>query len=370
MKIAIVLGTRPEIIKMAPVIKECKRQKIDFFILHTGQHYTKELDEEIFQDLDLPMPKYNLHVGSNSYRMQVGMMVNEIEKILTKEKPTMVLVQGDTISVLAGALAAKKLNISVGHHEAGLRSHDITMLEEINRVIVDHISDYLFVPTPDALKNVYQEGRSPDKIYFTGNTIGDVILQNLEIAKKKTGIMEKLKLREKSYFLVTAHRAENVDNEQKLLNILKVLDLINLKYSKPIIFPVHPRTKKRMEEFNLVMPASVTTLDPPGFLEFLQLENNAILVLTDSGGVQEECSILKIPCVTLRENTERPETVEYGLNILAGTNPEKILESVQTMLEKEINLSVKNPFGDGKAAERIVGRIIESVGNDNPNNIF
>jgi len=189
MRIAIILGTRPEIIKMSPIIRECERRKIDYFILHTGQHYTKELDDGIFSDLELPKPKYNLGVGGQPYRKQVGIMTREIIKILQKEQPSVILVQGDTISVLAGALAAQKLGIKIGHHEAGLRSHDTTMLEEINRVITDHVSDYLFVPTPDALKNLHQEGKEPERIFFTGNTIVDAVYQNLELAQRKSKII-------------------------------------------------------------------------------------------------------------------------------------------------------------------------------------
>ncbi len=360
MKIAIILGTRPEIIKMSPVIRECERKGINFFILHTGQHYSKELDEQMFEDLALPRPKYNLGVGGQPYRKQVGFMTKDIVNILKIEKPEVILVQGDTISVLAGALAANKLGIKVGHHEAGLRSHDTTMLEEINRVITDHISDYLFVPTPDALKNLHQEGMDPDKVYFTGNTIVDAVYQNLEIANKKVNILEKLKLKEKEYILATFHRAENVDNKNKLSEIIKSLILVQEEIGLPIICPIHPRTKSRLKEFNIDLPNNITFNDPLGFLEFLQLEKNAKLVMTDSGGLQEECFILQVPCVTLRENTERPETVEYGVNIIAGTNPKNVLFAVKNFLSnKLIWYDRENPFGDGKAAERIIKILIE-----------
>jgi len=352
---------------MAPIVRACQRRKEDFFILHTGQHFTKELDEQIFDDLNLPKPKYNLGIGGQPYRMQVGIMIKEIGNILIKEKPDMVLVQGDTISVLAGALAANKLNIKVGHHEAGLRSHDIKMLEEINRVIVDHVSDYLFAPTPDALKNLHQEGREADKIHFTGNTIVDAVKENIGIADKKSKILEKLKLKKGEYFLATTHRAENVDNAENLKNIIDGLSQVEEKFKLPIILPLHPRTKRRLKEFNLSVSKKIKIIPPLGFLDFLQLEGNAKLVLTDSGGIQEECFILQVPCVTLRENTERPETVEHGGNIIAGTNPEKILKSVQKILKKNPkHKEWQSPFGDGKAGERIIDIIDQHIRLDTP----
>ena len=360
MKIAIILGTRPEIIKMSPIVRACEKQGVGFFILHTGQHWSPEMDRKIFTDLELPKPKYNLGVGGEPYRKQVGFMTKEISIILAKEKPDVVLVQGDTISVLAGALAANKLGIKIGHHEAGLRSHDLNMVEETNRVIVDHISDFLFVPTPDALKNLHQEGRDPEKIHLTGNTIVDAILQNIKIAEKKTDILKKLKLKKKNYFLATAHRAENVDKKERLVGIIGGLAAIGEEFSAPVIFPMHPRTKARIEEFQIKIPVSVRITKPLGFLEFLMLQKNAKIVLTDSGGLQEESFILRVPCVTLRDSTERPETVEYGANIVAGTETEKILGAVKKMYGKNLNLKKwDNPFGDGTAGEKIVKLLVE-----------
>lgn len=362
MKVCIVLGTRPEIVKMAPIVRECERKRIEYFILHTGQHYSKELDEQMFSDLELDKPKYNLGVGGQPYRKQVGLMIKEIEKILEQERPDIVFVQGDTISVLAGALAARKIGIKVGHHEAGLRSHDTGMLEEVNRVIVDHISDFLFTPTPDALKNLHQEGRNPDKVYFTGNTIVDAVQQNLELAKKKSDILNRSGLREKEYILVTAHRAENVDKQDRFLGIIEGLRKVYAEVNIPIVFPIHPRTLNKMEEFHIEIPEGIRTIPPAGFLDFLMLEKNAKVVLTDSGGVQEECFILNVPCVTLRDNTERPETIEYGGNILAGVNPDKILACTKAMLNKELkHNSWDNPFGDGNAAKRIIEITLKSI---------
>ncbi len=352
MKICIIIGTRPEIIKMAPLIRACEKMKLDYFILHTGQHYTYEMDRKFFEELELNEPKYNLNVGGQEYRKQVGMMIREIMDILRKELPDIVFVQGDTNSVLAGALAANKLRIKIGHHEAGLRSHDLTMLEETNRIITDHISDYLFAPTEAALRNLKDEGINEGKMFLTGNTIVDAVEQNLKIADKRVDVLKRLGLGKKGYVVVTAHRAENVDIEKRLRGILEGLVLVQRYLKVPIIFPTHPRTANNIKRFSLSVPDSIRLLDPMGYLEFLQLEGNARLIITDSGGLQEEACILKIPCVTIRDNTERPETIEAGMNILAGTDPKKILESTKLMLADRKEWT--NPFGDGKAGERIL----------------
>ena len=355
--ISIVLGTRPEIIKMSPVIRECEEKGLDYFILHTGQHYSYEMDRVFFDELELPQPKYNLDVGSGTHAEQTGRIMIGVEKVLMKERPDIVLVQGDTNTTLAGALAAAKLQIKVGHVEAGLRSFDRRMPEEINRVLTDHISDYLFAPTEKARQNLLREGLDGSRIYVTGNTIVDAVYQNLEIAKKKVSVLKDLGLKPEGYFLVTAHRQENVDVKERLEGILKGLELIRQEFSMPVVFPMHPRTRRRIREFGLSLDG-IEVINPLGFLEFLQLEANARLVLTDSGGVQEETCILKVPCVTLRDNTERPETLEVGSNVLAGTNPESILESVRIMLDRK--RSWKNPFGDGRAGERIVRIILKT----------
>lgn len=367
MKLAIILGTRPEIIKMSPLVRAAKRRNLDYFILHTGQHYSKELDEQIFQDLDLEPPRYNLGVGGQPFRMQVGLMTREIKAILEVEHPDVVIVQGDTISVLAGALAANKLGIKVAHHEAGLRSHDLTMPEETNRIITDHISDFLFVPTSDALKNLQEEGRGADHVYLTGNTIVDAVLQNLEIAEDRSTALTNLKLTPKEYILVTAHRAENVDDKERLTQIMESLRLVQKELGITVVFPMHPRTKKRLEEFEISIPSALTIIEPLGFLEFLQLEHHARVVLTDSGGVQEECLILKVPCVTLRDNTERPETVSHGVNIVAGVVPGSVLRAVKTMTQgKDLFHGKENPFGDGKAGERIIEVLLRSFESNDP----
>ncbi len=361
-KIAIVLGTRPEIIKMSPIVVECQKQGVDFFILHTGQHYSHELDKQIFDDLKLPAPKHNLGIGGQPYRKQVGLMTKEISKILDIEKPDVVIVQGDTISVLAGAMAGKKVGIKIAHHESGLRSHDTSMVEETNRVITDHISDFLFVPTLDALKNLQEEGMDPDRIHMVGNTIVDAVLQNLDKALNTGKKFEEHKLSSRGYILASAHRAENVDVPKRLKGIIEGLRLTGQELGVPVIFPVHPRTKFKLKEFNITLPDNIIEIEPVGFLELLKLEKHARLVMTDSGGMQEESFILRVPCVTLRDNTERPETVEHGANIVSGVEPEKILAAAKLMVGKNLNPThFINPFGDGRTAERIIRILQESL---------
>jgi UDP-N-acetylglucosamine 2-epimerase (non-hydrolysing) len=351
LKISIVLGTRPEIIKMSPVIRECERLAVDYFILHTGQHYSYNMDKVFFEELELPGAKYNLDVGSGSHGEQTGKMLVGIERVFEKEKPDVVLVQGDTNSTFAGALAAAKLGIKVGHVEAGLRSYDRCMPEELNRVLTDHCSDYLFAPTGKSKEILIGEGIPEETIFVTGNTVVDAVYQNLEIAERKSKIINHLNLAPKRYFAVTVHRQENVDDETRFFGILKGLERVADEFDLPIIYPIHPRSRKRMREFNL-QPRGVRLVDPVDFLSFLQLESNAKLVFTDSGGVQEETCILKVPCVTLRDNTERPETVEVGSNVLAGTDSDRMLECVKMMVVREN--SWENPFGDGNAGGKIV----------------
>jgi len=355
MRVSVIIGTRPEIIKMAPVIRELQAQGADFFVLHTGQHYSYNLDRIFFEELELSAPKYNLDAGSGTHGEETGKMLTGIEKTLLQEKPDMVLAEGDTNSVLAGALAAAKLHIKVGHVEAGLRSYDRNMPEELNRVLTDHLSDYLFAPTEEAKHNLLSEGIPEERIFVTGNTIVDAVYQNLELARSKSRILNVLGLKQDGYFLVTAHRQENVDVRGRLQDMFEGLRLVCEKFHLPLVYPIHPRTKRKLEEFRLEIPPGLRLIEPIGFLDFLLLEANAASVLTDSGGVQEETCILKIPCITLRDNTERPETLQVGSNILAGTSPQRILDSVDLMLSKERNW--RNPFGDGKAGNRIVEAI-------------
>ena len=357
MKISVILGTRPEIIKMAPLLKILEAKRADFFTLHTGQHYSYQLDTVFFEQMALPRPKYNLEAGSGSHAEETARMLTGIEKILLDEKPNIVLVEGDTNSVMAGALAAVKLGIKVGHVEAGLRSYDRNMPEEINRVITDHIADYLFAPTPKAKQILLGEGISKEKTYVTGNTIVDAIGQYLEPARRKIDISSQFKLKPQKYFLSTLHRQENTDNKERFTSILEGLSEVAEKYRLPVVYPIHPRSRKIMESLGR-KTNNLKIIDPVDFFSFLQLESHARLILTDSGGVQEEACILGIPCVTLRDNTERPETLDIGANILAGAAVESILTSTEIMLDRKTDWV--HPFGDGHAAERIFNIIAEA----------
>ena len=356
MKIAVVLGTRPEIIKMSAVIRELEKRQENYFIIHTGQHYSYNLDKVFFEQLKLPQPKYNLEVGSGSHAEQTGKILIGVENVLLDEHPDIVLVEGDTNSVFAGALAATKLHIKVGHVEAGLRSYDRNMPEEINRILTDHCSHYLFAPTEKAKTILLGEGIPEDKIFVTGNTIVDAVYQNLEIAREQGNTLSSLNLAPREYFLATLHRPENVDNPARFASILEGLDRVAAEFHLPVVYPVHPHSLKRMNEYDLE-PKNITLVEPIDFLGFVQLQSNARLILTDSGGVQEEACILGVPCVTLRDNTERPETLEVGSNILAGALPDKILSHTGFMLNRENKWN--NPFGDGIAGERIVKIIME-----------
>jgi len=309
------------------------------------------MDAVFFEHLELRMAKYNLDVGSGSHAEQTGKMLIGIEKVLREESPDVVLVEGDTNTVLAGALAAVKLGIRVGHVEAGLRSYDRQMPEEINRVLADHCSDLLFAPTEKSKRILLGEGIREEKIFVTGNTIVDAVYQNLEISKKKVNVLDCLGVDNGGYFLATVHRQENVDNKKKFKGILEGLEMVQKEFGLPVVYPIHPRAKKQFKVFNLKVKG-VKIVEPLDYLSFLQLASNAKLILTDSGGVQEEACILRVPCVTVRYNTERPETLEVGSNVLAGTDPYEIIENVKLMLNHRNKW--QNPLGDGKAGERIV----------------
>jgi UDP-N-acetylglucosamine 2-epimerase (non-hydrolysing) len=357
MKISIIVGTRPEIIKMSPIIRECDREQLDYFILHTGQHYSYNMDRVFFEQLELPETKYNLDVGSGSHAEQTGKLLTGIEKVLIEEQPDIVLVEGDTNTVLAGSLAATKLHINVGHVEAGLRSYDRSMPEEINRILTDHSSDLLFAPTEKSRQILLKEGIDNKKIFVTGNTIVDAVFQSLELAQNKSNILHELGLEKQGYFLVTAHRQENVDNKDRFQDILNGLKRIGSDYDLPVVYPIHPRAKKNLKEFHLESK-KITFIEPLDYLNFIQLEYNAKLVLTDSGGVQEETCILGTPCVTLRDNTERPETIDIKSNVLAGTVPENIVNSVSIMVNKKRDW--QSPYGIGKAANKIIEIVMNS----------
>ena len=366
MKIATILGTRPEIIKMAPIIDEISKRSIPQIVLHTGQHYDKEMSDNFFRDLEIPTPDYNINVGSGTHGKQTGLMMEGIEKVLLQEKPDIVLVQGDTNAVLAGALVAAKLHIAVGHVEAGLRSFDLTMPEEINRRAADVCSQMYFIPTEESAINLLAEGYSRKNLIITGNTVVDACFRHLEIAKKK-GFEEKaladLDIENMDNIItLTMHRAENVDDEKRVTSIveaLKELDDMN------IIFPIHPRTKNTLKNFGLFDELNdlehIHIIKPIGYLDFLQLTSLSSLILTDSGGLQEEAITLDVPALTLRYNTERPETVTAGGNILVGADKKAILENVDKIISNkefcEKMKNAKNPYGDGDAAIKTVDAI-------------
>jgi len=347
--IGIVLGTRPEIIKMSPLVRECRRRGIEHYILHTGQHYSFEMDRAFFQQLELPDPDHNLDVGSGDHGEQTGRILSGIEKVLKKVPTDELLVQGDTNTVMAGALAAAKMHVRVGHVEAGLRSFDRTMPEEVNRVVADHVSDHLFAPTEGSRTNLLREGIDPGKVFVVGNTVVDSVFQNLEISRQRADPISALDLDRGQYILMTSHRAENVDVPRRFQGILSGASDLASRMGMEAIYPIHPRARKFLGN---EVPPSIRIIDPLGYMEFLQMEEGAALMVTDAGGVQEEACILKVPCVTVRDNTERPETVDAGANILAGTDPANIVEAGLRM--SIVRREWANPFGDGRTSERIL----------------
>ncbi len=369
MKIGIVLGTRPEIIKMSPIIDEITRNNTEYVLIHTGQHYDTEMSNQFFIDLELPLPKYNIGTGSNTAIKQVSIIMSELEDILLKEKPDIVLIQGDTNAVLAGALTANKLGISVGHIEAGLRSFDKDMPEEINRLVADTCSQLYFVPTSETAINLENEGLNHNSIYVTGNSIVDACQRNLPIAQSKCDIEKNLQFDD--FIALTLHRAENVDNRKRLEDIVETL--VNLQYN--IVFPIHPHTVNSLKKYDLYEKISnsdnIQITKPMGYLDFLHLLSKSRLVITDSGGIQEEAITLDIPCVTLRYNTERPETIHAGGNILAGSNPEEITKTIKNILEDDLLYekmsNAKNPYGDGLASKRIYSIINRRYNEDSLN---
>ncbi|OGL72414.1 UDP-N-acetylglucosamine 2-epimerase [Candidatus Uhrbacteria bacterium RIFCSPHIGHO2_02_FULL_57_19] len=361
MKAAIIVGTRPEHIKMAPIVDACAAQGVSYFLLHTGQHYSPNMDAVFFANLELPQPTYNLGVGNQPHRMQVGLMTKLIREVFERERPDVVIVQGDTISVLSATLAARWLGMPVAHHEAGLRSHDPMMIEETNRVTTDHLSNFLFAPTERAVQNLTEEGYDPSRIFLTGNTVVDALIKSRRIADERSEILDILDLRPKEYLVMTVHRPENVDRKESFIKLLEGIQLVRAAFpAYPIVYPIHPRTSKMIERFGLRIPDGVRVIDPLSYLDFLRLESNALLVVTDSGGVQEEACIFRVPCVTVRLSTERPETVEAGMNALTGANPDLMIAAVRRMLDNP-GIVWSNPFGDGRAGERIVSILREKM---------
>jgi UDP-N-acetylglucosamine 2-epimerase (non-hydrolysing) len=359
--IAVLVGTRPGIIKMSPLIRILSEKKADYFVIHAGQHYSYNMDKIFFEDLKLPLPGYVL-TEVKKYKLhgeQTAEMIKGIESILINKKPRIILVCGDANFNLAGALAARKLHIDVAHVESGLRSNDWNMPEEHNRIIIDHISDYLFAPTELAKNNLIRDNVK-GKIKVVGNIIVDAVNHNLKIANEESHILNNLNIKEKEYFVLTIHREENVDNINNLKNLVESIKLLSNHYSNnKIIFPIHPRTQNRLNMFklNFFNNKNIIIIPPLGYLDFLKLLFNARIILTDSGGIQEEACILKVPCVTLRDNTERPETVFVGANKVVGTDPDSILNGIKIMMN--VNKNWENPFGDGDTAKKIIQTINE-----------
>jgi UDP-N-acetylglucosamine 2-epimerase len=346
MKIASIVGARPNFVKLAPVSREI-RKGFDEIIIHTGQHYDYQMDRIFFQELKIPPPNYHLGIGSASHGHQTGEMLKGIEDVLLKEDPDMALVFGDTNTTLAGALSAAKLHIPVAHVEAGLRSFDRKMPEEVNRVLVDHCSDLLSCPTKTAVDNLEKEGITKG-VHLTGDVMADILRECISIAEKNSKILEELALSPKEYYLATVHRAENTDDPKRLKSIMDALYDI-----EKVVFPCHPRTEKLLRERNLwsTLNEKVKVIKPVGYLDMLLLENNAQKILTDSGGVQKEGYMLKVPCITMRDETEWVETVEDGWNVLAGANKEAIVEMA---LEFEPASEQREMFGKGDASIKIV----------------
>lgn len=359
-KIAIIIGTRPEIIKMAPVMRAAEELGFPYTIIHSNQHYSANLDKIFFEELDLPQPNYNLNIGSGNQGDQTGRILIEMEKVLIREEPDVVLVEGDTNTVLGGALSASKLHIKVGHVEAGLRSFFRGMPEEINRILTDHCSDYLFAPTTTAQKYLAKEGIPDDRIWVTGNTIVDAVLQNKKIAEERSTIWETLQLVNGQYILLTTHRAENIDDSSRVHSLFQGVNRVAEKAGIPVIYPIHPRAEKQLSALDVKLSDWIMKIEPVGYLDFIKLQQGAQVILTDSGGIQEESCILQVPCVTLRDNTERPETIEVGSNELAGVVPDKIVAAYQRALVKE--RTWENPYGNGSTSHEILSIIASDFG--------
>ena len=367
-KIMIIAGTRPELIKLAPLMRLIEKEKnLSLIFIYSGQHYDKNLFSNLINELELPQPSIDIHVGSGSHAYQTGTSLIEIEKIILKYNPDIVISEGDTNTVLASALATRKLNKCFMHLEAGIRSFDKIMPEEVNRILTGACAMYHLAPTERAALNLIFEGIDRYSIFTVGNTIVDAVLQAKNLAESKSNILEKLKIdNKKPIVLITLHRPANVDVEENIKVFFnKIIELKEFQF----IFPAHPRTIKNLEKFDLLAKledaTNIVLTDPLGYLDFLKMFINSLCVLTDSGGIQEEALILRIPCLTLRNNTERPETIEYGSNVLIGLDMDK-LESELYRIKSDPNyLRGKKgpcPFGDGKTSNRII-EIIKNLYN-------
>ncbi len=354
--IALVVGARPNFMKAAPLIKNLRENEpgFDSLLIHTGQHYDRQLSELFFEQLEMPKPDIFLGVGSASHAEQTAKIMIELEKAFQESRPDLLVVFGDVNSTMAAAIVAAKMSIKIAHVEAGLRSFDSTMPEEINRIVTDRLSDYLFVTEVSGIRNLKNEGVPSSKIFFTGNIMIDSLVNNLKKANS-SNILNDLALEPKKYATFTLHRPSNVDDKNILSGMFRVMAAVGEKM--PVVFPCHPRTRHRIEEFGLqnrVPKGNVRVIEPLGYLDFLKLQADSRMVLTDSGGVQEETTFLRIPCVTLRENTERPITVDVGSNVLCGSDPEKIIDMASVILNGQEKKSEIPRFWDGQTSNRIV----------------
>ncbi|MHB8481166.1 MAG: non-hydrolyzing UDP-N-acetylglucosamine 2-epimerase [Nitrospiria bacterium] len=362
-KILSVAGARPNFMKLAALVsaidshnKQQKLPSIESMLVHTGQHYDEKLSEIFFRVLSIPEPDINLGVGSGSHAGQTAEIMRKFEPVLLDKKPDLVLVVGDVNSTIACALVASKLGMKVAHVEAGLRSYDRSMPEEINRVLTDAISDLLFTTEKSAEENLLKEGISKEKIFFVGNTMIDTLLKHKKSAENSP-VLDQLGCRKNEYAVLTLHRPSNVDQPDQFRKIFEAINEISEKIS--ILFPVHPRTRKEMEREGIVLKKNVILCEPLGYLDFLKLLSDSRFVLTDSGGIQEETTALGVPCLTIRENTERPVTVTQGTNILAGINKEKIIGESLKILNGSTKRYTTPDLWDGKAADRIIEVIIK-----------
>jgi UDP-GlcNAc3NAcA epimerase len=351
-RVLTIVGARPQFIKAAAVSHVLRREHEEF-LLHTGQHYDDEMSDLFFRQLGIPTPDLNLEVGSGRHGAQTGAMLPGIESVAIEHRPDWMLVYGDTNSTLAGALVAAKLHVPVAHVEAGLRSYDRRMPEEINRVVADHLSTLLLCPTDTAVRNLGKEGVN-EGVQVVGDVMYDAFLQNREVARQRCRILQELGLERGGYQLLTVHRAENVDAPQSLAAILRgVADSV-----RPVVFPVHPRTRAALKATAQSTPDNLRMVDPVGYLEMLILEDNAEAIVTDSGGVQKEAYFAGRPCITLRDTTEWTETVEAGWNVLVGTNSEAIAQNMRQFRPSGARPSF---YGDGHAAELVVGALEASL---------
>lgn len=351
--LCIVLGTRPEIIKCAPIIFEAQARGLSVGIIHTGQHYSSELDGMFFQELNLPHPVAHAHVGSHPAARQIGIMVQRLSDIFHEIRPSAVIVEGDTNTVLAGALAAYKAGIPVAHLEAGLRSDDWDMPEEANRVLTDRISRWLFAPTAVQRERLLEESIPAGRIHVVGNTIVDASLHFAKIAYAKSDIAERLGVTNKPYALLTLHRPSNVDKPERLRALIAGVGEALRRHGLVGAFPVHPRTADRLSQAGVSLDAPFLPCPPLGYLDLLRLQSSADIVLTDSGGIQEEACTLRVPCVTLRANTERPETVTVGASALHhDPHPDALTDVIRKM--RSVERTWEQPFGDGRTAARVL----------------